>query len=414
MIENNGAGAEHPYRWVIVGASAIMMAFGIGLISAGITAFIIPLHAEFGWQRGAVSFINTAGLVGVALGGIVMGRMADRTSARRAGLIGAVSLGLSLLAAARADALWQFFGLFFVAGFLGAGGLFTPLVANVGNWFTRNVGLALGIASAGQALGQGGVPFAAALLVSGIGWRDAFTVMGTVTLAVLVPLALLIRPPPKPPAAAMAGTAPDADQAPVPIAPGAVVLWLSAAVVFCCITMSVPLMHLVPLAQDRGIALNEAASIMFVMLLAGVVGRVAFGRLADMIGPVRTYLVASAWQTVLVFAFLQLEELNAFYMFALIYGFGYSGVMTSILVCVQMLTPVSRRAFALGIVVMFGWLGHGIGGYQGGYFFDLTGSYTLSYANAAFAGIINLMLIGALYITLNRRRAALAVAGQAG
>ncbi|MFP6734975.1 MAG: hypothetical protein VB959_14180 [Rhodospirillales bacterium] len=85
--------------------------------------------------------------------------------------------------------------------------------------------------------------------------------------------------------------------------------------------------------------------------------------------------------------------------------------MTSILVCVRMLTPLSRRAFALGIVTMFAWLGHGIGGYQGGYFFDQTGSYTLSYANAAFAGMVNLMLIGTLLVALNRRRAALAVAG---
>ena len=55
-------------------------------------------------------------------------------------------------------------------------------------------------------------------------------------------------------------------------------------------------------------------------------------------------------------------------------------------------------------------MGHGIGGYQGGFFFDLTGNYTLTYANAAFAGIINLILVGALYITTNRRRAALAFA----
>ncbi len=47
---------------------------------------------------------------------------------------------------------------------------------------------------------------------------------------------------------------------------------------------------------------------------------------------------------------------------------------------------LSRRAWALGIVTMFGWLGHGIGGYQGGYFFDMTGNYSLTYANAAIAG----------------------------
>lgn len=90
-----------------------------------------------------------------------------------------------------------------------------------------------------------------------------------------------------------------------------------------------------------------------------------------------------------MFTFLQFNTLKAFYIFPAIFGIGYAGVMTSILVCVSMLTPLSRRAFALGIVTMFAWLGQGIGGYQGGYFFDQTGNYTLSYANVAFAGIKN-------------------------
>ena len=76
--------------------------------------------------------------------------------------------------------------------------------------------------------------------------------------------------------------------------------------------------------------------------------------------------------------------------------------------CVRILTPLSRRASALGIVLLFAWIGHGIGGYQGGFFFDLTGDYNLAYANAAFAGALNLIIVGSLYYTLKRRRAALA------
>ena len=97
--------------------------------------------------------------------------------------------------------------------------------------------------------------------------------------------------------------------------------------------------------------------------------------------------------------------------FAVVYGFGYGGVMTGILVCVRVLSPLSRRASALGIVILFGWLGHAIGGYQGGVFFDLTGNYTLSYANAAMAGAINLIIVGSLYVTTVRRRGRLAFAG---
>ena len=404
-------GAEPAYRWVIVAASAVMLAISMGIMVNGISVFFIPLHEEFGWQRGAVSLINLSGLVGLALGGIVMGRMADRTTTRRVCLIGAIILGLCILAAAHADALWQLYGLFFVAGFLGAGALFAPLVANVGNWFRSGAGLALGIASAGQALGQGAVPFGVAILIGTMGWRGALTTMGMVMLVTLVSLAMLIRQPPQSTAETAQGDAAADDETPAGLPPNVVVSWLGSAVVFCCICMSVPLIHLVPLLQDRGIALEDAGSVLFLMLIAAVAGRVAFGRLADLIGAVRAYWIASCWQTVLVYVFMQIETLDNFYLFVVVYGFGYGGVMTGILVCVRVLSPLSRRASALGIVILFGWLGHAIGGYQGGVFFDLTGNYTLSYANAAVAGAINLIIVGSLYVTINRRRARLAFAG---
>jgi predicted MFS family arabinose efflux permease len=167
-------------------------------------------------------------------------------------------------------------------------------------------------------------------------------------------------------------------------------------------------MHLVPLIQDRGIPLEDAGSVLFLMLIVAIIGRIVFGKLADMYGAIKAYWFASCWQTLLVFYFVQIETLDSFYIFAVIFGFGYAGVMTGLLVCVRILTPLSRRASALGIVLLFAWIGHGIGGYQGGFFFDLTGDYNLAYANAAFAGALNLIIVGSLYYTLKRRRAALA------
>ncbi len=410
MAMKSDVGSEPSYRWVIVAASAVILAISMGLMVNGISVFFIPLNEEFGWQRGSVSLINFAGLLGLALGGIVMGRIADRTTTRRVCLVGAIVLGLCILAAARADSLWQFYALFFVAGFLGAGALFAPLIANVGNWFKSGAGLALGIASGGQALGQGGVPFGIAILIGAIGWRGALTTMGVVMLVALVALAMLIRQPPHRMSETAPGDSAAEDDSPVPLPTNVVVTWLSAAVVFCCTAMSVPLMHLVPLIQDRGIPLEEAGSVVFLMLIAAIFGRVAFGKLADSIGAIRAYWIASCWQTLLVFGFFQIEVLDHFYIFAVVYGFGYGGVMTGILVCVRVLIPLSRRASALGIVILFGWLGHGIGGYQGGFFFDLTGDYTLSYANAVLAGTINLIIVGSLYFTIARRQAVLAYA----
>ncbi len=404
---------EPVYRWVIVSASALMLALSMGMMVNGTSVLFIPLFEEFGWQRGAVSLINTSGMVGLAIGGIFMGRIADKTPIRRVVLVGAVVIGLCMLGASQANALWQFYVLFFIAGFLGVGALFAPLIANVGNWFKTGAGLALGIAAAGQALGQGGMPYVLALLIGALGWRDTLMSVGLTMLVLLISLAMLIKQPPKNTTSSDTGAADDplADVGDtVLIAPNTIALWLGAAAILCCTCMAVPLMHLVPLMQDRGIPLEDAGSVLFVMLVAAIAGRIAFGKLADMIGAIRSYWIASCFQTVLVFFFLQIDTLQGYYIFAVIYGFGYAGVMTGILVCARALTPVSKRASVLGIVLFFAFMGHGIGGYQGGFFFDLTGNYTLTYANAAIAGIVNLILVGALYITTNRRRTALAFA----
>jgi MFS family permease len=401
------------YRWVIVSASALMLALSMGMIVNGTSVFFTPLFEEFGWQRGAVSLINTSGLVGLAIGGIFMGRIADKAPIRWVVLFGATVIGLCMLGASQADVLWQFYLLFFAAGFLGASALFVPLIANVGNWFKTGAGLALGIASAGQALGQGGMPYVLALLIGALGWRDALMSVGITMLVLLISLAMLIKQPPKISTGLDAGSTDNslidgADTTLIP--PNTLAVWLGSAAILCCICMSVPLMHLVPLMQDRGLSLEDAGSVLLVMLTVAIVGRIVFGKLADMIGAIRTYWIASCWQTVLVFFFLQVDTLQGYYIFAIIYGFGYAGVMTGILISARVLTPASKRASVLGIVLFFAYLGHGIGGYQGGYFFDLTGNYTLTYANAAMAGILNLILVGALYFTTNRRRATLAFA----
>ena len=393
-------GAAPRYRWVIVFTAAAMLAVAMGQLVNGLSVFFIPLEEEFLWARGSVAMINTVGLVGLALGGIVMGGVADRVGPRRICLCGAVVTGLCVLAAAWAGALWQFYLLFFVAGAFGAGALFAPLIALVGAWFPRGAGLAIGIAAAGQAVGQGGVPFGTAFIIEALGWRGAFMALGLGTLAVLVPLALLLcEPPQRPLRAAGAGL-----EAAAPLPTAVTVPWLSLAVLFCCTCMAVPLMHLVPLAQGCGIAAPDAGGVLFVMMAVAIVGRVAFGRFADWVGAMPAYMTASLWQTALVFFFTQAGDLETLRIFAPVYGFGYAGVMTGVLVTTHALIPASRRASATGVIIAFAWLGHGLGGYQGGLFFDLTGGYTVSFANAAAAGVVNLALVGSLFVMVLRRR----------
>jgi MFS family permease len=382
---------EHNRRWLIVGSAALILAVIMGMLVNGLTAFFIPIETTEGWSRTDVAAINSFGLLGLAVGSVVMGFVSDRIGIRAICLIAVTAMGVSLLLTSQVRALWQVYVIFFFAGALGGGALFAPIFATVGNWFPGMAGLAIGIAAAGQAIGQGGVPLLSAYLIEALGWRGAMMALGIATLAILSPLAARMRDAP------VSVTASGAEH--VSSIPAAVAVpILSAAVFFCCACMAVPLMHLMPLIQGFCIPSTDAGGVMFAMLLAAILGRVAYGKLCDMIGPVQSWAVASALQTIGVLAFTQFVSLRGFMSFGVVYGFAYAGVMTSLLVSARALTPALRRGALMGIVLAFAWLGHAVGGFQGAVAFDLTGSYVSGFVIAAAAGAINLVLVSLLLL----------------
>lgn len=391
--------ANAGYRWVIVSAAGLILGVSMGILANGFSAFLVPIEAHFGWQRADVAAINSFGLIGIALGGIVMGLIADHVPTRTICLTGSIGLSVTLLLASRAEALWQFYALFLIAGAVGGGSLFAPVFALVGKWFSTGVGLAIGIASAGQALGQGLVPYVAGHLIESFGWQTSLAMIGILAAMALVPLSLLMLEPQRTTESPAIGT-----DEPMTISPMLVLPALSVAVLGCCVGMAVPLMHLVPLIQGVCGVGAEAGGPLLLMLTVAIAGRIFFGRLADLIGPLTAWMAATAWQTVFVFGFVLLGTLQSFWLFAPLYGFGYGGVMTGVLISVRALTPVTHRASATGIVLAFGWLGHALGGWQAGLFFDLTGNYAWSFLNAALAGSINLLIVASIFLWLQKSR----------
>jgi len=382
--------------WFAVGAAAAMLAVIMGMLVNGLTAFFVPMEHAEGWARADIASINSFGLIGLAFGSVAMGYVADRLSIRAVCLLAASTMGVCLIAASQAGSPWTLCVLFFVAGAVGGGTLFAPIFAYVGNWFPKAAGVAIGVAAAGQAAGQGAIPLLAAWLIEPFGWRNAMLALGCGTLSVLLPLACGMRQAP-------AGAAAASFCEPQ-LQPALAVPILSAAVFFCCTCMAVPLMHLMPLMQSLCVSSTDAGGVMFAMLLAAIAGRVAYGKLCDKIGATRSWFVASALQTIGVLAFTQFGSLREFLLFSVVYGFAYAGVMTSILVSVRALTPARNKATWMGIVLSFAWLGHAFGGFQGAFAYDLTAGYQAGFAAGALAGAGNLILVGML-IWLTRPKA---------
>ena len=116
------------YACVRLGIALLLMTLG----GSGMYAVVVALpqvQAEFGVARGDASLPYTLTMVGFGLGGIVMGRLADRFGVMVPVLLGSVALGVGFVAAGAAGSLWQFSlaqGL--LIGALGSAATFAPLV----------------------------------------------------------------------------------------------------------------------------------------------------------------------------------------------------------------------------------------------------------------------------------------------
>ncbi|MFC1664858.1 MFS transporter [Pseudomonadota bacterium] len=384
---------EQSYGWVVVGVATIAQALAFGA-NITVSVLINPWELEFGWPRADISLAYGVITIGAALGGIIFGTLSDRVGYKRIAFLGATVMGFGLMGLSWAEELWIIYIIYFTTGLFGFACVFTPLLALSGLWFHRRKGLALGIVTAGGAVGQGFVPLIFRYMISADGWRDATFNLGLAYLIILVPLLYLLRPPP---VLQSHGSEISKSNANLWRLSHKITLpWLACAGIFCCICMAVPLVHLVPLATDAGFTPERATSILFVLMVSGMVGRIIFGTVADHIGGLPAYFVASFGQTASVFWFTQTQSLFTLYLLAVLFGFFFAGVMTSLLICAREAAPLRIAGFAAAIVSTTAWIGMGIGSYQAGYFYDSTGTYTLSYGNAVLAGIINLLIVAVL------------------
>jgi hypothetical protein len=78
--------------------------------------------------------------------------------------------------------------------------------------------------------------------------------------------------------------------------------------------------------------------------------------------------------------------------------------MTGLILCIRDAVPARAAGLATALVTMFAWLGMGSGGYLGGYCFDLSGSYSTSFAGAVASGAAHLIVVLGLGLALRLRR----------
>ena len=152
--------------------SQLMHYFGIiifttSLICIGLNSnvyFFEPIASEFGWSYAQISLASSLRGLEMGLFAPIIGALVDRLGSRRIMFLGAILIGLGLLALSRVNSL----GMFYAAFVLVASGLSTcsntAMVAAVAKWFRRKVGLAIGMMICGYGFSGFMVPVVVRLI----------------------------------------------------------------------------------------------------------------------------------------------------------------------------------------------------------------------------------------------------------
>lgn len=383
-------------------AALLLMTMG-GLAMYGTIVVLKPVSIEFSVNRGLASVPYMLFMLGFGLGGMVMGRVADRFGVDVPAVIASFALPAGFIAAAYAQTLWQFcLAVGLLSGFLGAASTFAPIVSDISLWFTRRRGLAVGIVICGTYLAGALWPPILQYFIDAQGWRQTFINFGVFALFTMLPLSILLyrRAP-------VIDEVISAEQTtqfrrPLGFTPLKLQCLICAAGIGCCAAMAMPQVHIVPYITDLGYAAAHGTLMLSCMLGFGVVSRLVSGWISDRIGGMRTMLLGSSLQALVLAAFLTTDTLTGLYVLSIAFGLSQGGIVPSYAIIIRTFFPAKDAGWRIGSALFFTIVGMALGGWMAGALYDLTGSYTLSFINAIAFNIINIAIAMMLLKRANR------------
>jgi MFS family permease len=425
------------YAWQRLVCTLALMTLGSSAMY--VVAVVLPaVQAEFGSSRSQASLPYTLMMVGFGVGGIFMGRLADRQGVMWALFVGAVGLSLGFAAAAASTSIvWFALAHGVLLGLLGSSATFAPLVADTSLWFVRRRGIAVAICASGNYLAGALWPPLVQQVVNSHGWRTAYLALAVLCATVFPLLAWFMRQ--RPPAqkvvheavhevvhgvktvaapqvaagastvaeggaaarvnAAAAGAAARArptvlpSEQPFGLSMNTAQALLCLAGVACCVAMSMPQVHIVAYCSDLGFGAARGAEMLSLMLACGIVSRIVSGLICDRIGGIRTLLLGSVLQGLALLLFIPFDGLLSLYLVSALFGLFQGGIVPSYAIIVREHFPPAQAGARVGTVLMATLLGMALGGWMSGKVFDLTGSYHAAFINGVLWNLVNLAVV---------------------
>lgn len=401
------------YGWYIVALAFIAQAMSAGLQVYTFGVFLKPMSEDLGLTRAELAGVQSFSTLVSGVLALAIGPLIDRRGGRELMVGGALIAGAGLAGVGLVHNLWQFYlirGVVVTVGMLGMGGLVVNVALS--NWFVRRRGRAIAVAAMGISVAAVVLPPLTQWLITRVGWRGAWGVLGLlVILVVTMPAALIMRRRPED-----LGLQPDGDAATRtatgPPAPDAdeyawsraaalrtPTLWL-LMLAFALASMGLMgmLVHTYPYLTDRGLSAAEAARGLSLIGIAGLLCKPCWGLLVERFAARRCaaaeFLLCAAGIGLIRFA----QDTTLTYAAIFLFGLGVGGVMT----VQEVIWAEYFGRLTLGrirsVAMPFTIASSAGGPVFAAWVFDATGSY-----RGAFLLFILTYLVAAALISLARR-----------
>ena len=379
----------------------------IGTAGMWSVVIIMPsIQNEFSLDRAASTYPYVATMFGYGIGNVIIGRLLDKIGIRKPIIFALTLLVASyLLSVLATNVFWlsiiQFFLGFSAAAFFG------PMMADISKYFYTRKGLAVSLVASGQHLCGAIWPFLIKdYLVEGE-WKNAHFFIAFVC-STCIPILVIFLSDKKVKSRDIPKNFEKQDNVntsvKLSISNKQIQILLMFAGVFCCVAMSVPQVHIVPLCIDFGYGLAVGTEILSFMLFAAVTSRILFGFLSDRIGPIQTLILGSSLQAISLSMFLPFNSQLSLYIIAVFFGLSQGGIVPIYAVIISKFLPANEVAERVGFLIFATIIGMSLGGWVSGEIFDYTNSYKLAFLNGIFWNIINVSIMVYLYLIYIKSR----------
>ena len=356
------------YGWWVLGGLFVMYA-----VSNGISNFTLPLlypalMEEFGWNQAEVTRPAAIKFLFGSMYNLAVGFLLDRYAPRPIMGAGALLMVVGLVTMIFMTELWHFTVIYLLLAFgLSMCGL-VPSMVTTSRWFVKYRGRAVGILLMASSFGGAVLPLIIRDQVAGGAWTTAVAILAVIGFfGMFLPVLWPVRARPADKgtipdglasteegerAAAQQGIAGGASLAEAARMPMFYLLLAATGILWFCIT-GVVQHQAIYLGKDQGIDGGTLAAMFSLFFWCSIFGKFIFGWLSDRFAKVNIMLMAICNLTVglLILRFVDGAGIGVVYLYAVVYGIGFSGAFTMIQLMVAELFAGPTYGRILGVYV---------------------------------------------------------------